>query len=83
MYNEDNVQHMGVVWVGNPPQKLKMQFDTGSEIVYILTDGCKSKDCGTEPKYNRSISLEFFEQNPNRPPINVYYGKGVVSGLVA
>jgi len=41
-----NVQYLGELSFGNPPQKMKMQFDTGSSVVYILTDHCDKKGCG-------------------------------------
>ena len=48
--NINNQQYTGEVYFGNPPQKMTMQFDTGSAIVYLLTDMC-TFDCNKQTKF--------------------------------
>ena len=36
--NINNQQYTGEVFFRNPPQKITVQFDTGSAIVYVLTN---------------------------------------------
>lgn len=49
--NYKNLQYTADIWIGDPLQKITVMFDTGSAIVYALTDLCKG--CNNEyPKYN-------------------------------
>ena len=40
---------------------MKMQFDTGSSVVYILTDHCDKKGCGNQPKFHGHQSIDYRE----------------------
>ena len=44
--NINNQQYIGDVYFGDNNQKMTMQFDTGSAVVYVLTDLCK-ENCNT------------------------------------
>jgi len=43
---------MGELFIGNPPQKMKVLFDTGSDSTYLLSDKCKNETCGKKPKFH-------------------------------
>ena len=38
--NINNQQYVGYIYMGTPPQKMKMLFDTGSPLMYIVTESC-------------------------------------------
>jgi hypothetical protein len=40
--NINNQQYVGNMYFGNPKQEMTVQFDTGSSVVYVLTDKCKN-----------------------------------------
>jgi hypothetical protein len=40
LLNIDNQQYTGQVFFGSSLQPMTMQFDTGSAIIYVLTNKC-------------------------------------------
>ena len=60
-------------------------FDTGSPMLYVLTDKCESALCPQEVKYSPSGSASFRVQvdGGDKEPLAHCYGKGCVSGEVA
>ena len=40
LQNIKNQQYIGDVFIGQPAQPIKVQFDTGSSAVYLITDSC-------------------------------------------
>ena len=59
--NIENVQYLGEMFFGNPPQKMRIQFDTGSEAVYILEAKCSNYQCGKQPKFKGYKSHGYHE----------------------
>lgn len=49
------------MWFGNPPQRMRMQFDTGSEAVYVLEAKCNDNKCGQQPKFKGYKSENYHE----------------------
>lgn len=78
--NVSNQQYIGRVEVGTPKQELSMLFDTGSAVIYMMSDKCSPGDCPEKmPKYDtRSTSLSHDWEN--RQELN--YGQGYVSGSI-
>jgi hypothetical protein len=75
------------VYIGSPRQKINMQFDTGSAIVYVLTDLC-TENCNSQTKFkvgNSSLfqqgSIESIDEaSGNR--IEYGYGSGYINGYL-
>ena len=67
--------------IGTPAQRLQMLFDTGSAVIYAMSDKCAFDDCPkTMEKYDtRSKSLT--DTKEQRQELN--YGQGYVSGSIA
>ena len=72
---------MGTIEIGTPKQSLQMLFDTGSAVIYAMSDKCTKDDCPQmRPKFDtRSRSL--VDHTDEREELN--YGEGYVSGTVA
>jgi hypothetical protein len=51
--SHSGLQYTGEVFFGKgkDKQKIKVQFDTGSAIVYVLTDKC-DEHCGEQTKFH-------------------------------
>lgn len=66
--------------MGTPKQSLEMLFDTGSAVIYAMSDKCLKNDCPQNmEKYDtRSRSLQ--NQPDKRQELN--YGQGYVSGSI-
>ena len=67
--------------IGTPGQALSMLFDTGSAVIYAISDKCAYDDCPKSmDKYDtRSKSLN--DNKGDRQELN--YGQGYVSGTIA
>ena len=79
---------MGDVYIGNPPQKMNVQFDTGSAIVYVLTDKC-NEHCNELPKYQTNKKGKKPEDYLNASALSddlmnrveYGYGSGYINGF--
>lgn len=49
--SHSGLQYTGEIFFGKDKQKIKVQFDTGSAIVYVLTDKC-NENCNDQTKFN-------------------------------
>jgi hypothetical protein len=59
-------------------------FDTGSPMIYVLTDNCQSGQCPQEKKYSPSGSGSFKKNSDGDTEALAHcYGKGCVSGSVS
>ncbi|KAL7679116.1 putative aspartic peptidase A1 family, aspartic peptidase domain superfamily [Plasmopara halstedii] len=77
MQNFGNVQYIGSVGFGNPPQYLDVVFDTGSSDTWIPGTNCDS--CGSHHQFNSQQSTTFL--NTAKKFYDVY-GSGSVTGTV-
>jgi len=53
MNNKMNMGYEGEFWFGNPPQKMDVLFDTGSDLVWLFSEQCKEGNC---PKKNKKYA---------------------------
>lgn len=66
-----DMEYVGSIWIGNPKQKFKVLFDTGSANIYVPGKNCKCLACGAHSKYDSSASSTYkangdsFEFNPS------------------
>jgi hypothetical protein len=54
--NFKNSQYIGSIFIGNPPQKIKVIFDTGSSNFWITSKLCNDPGCLMHNGYNSNKS---------------------------
>ncbi|GMF25765.1 unnamed protein product [Phytophthora fragariaefolia] len=77
LQNFGNVQYIGTVGFGNPPQYLDVVFDTGSSDTWIPGTNCDS--CGSHHQFDTQKSTTFLDTEEK---FYDAYGSGSVSGTV-
>ncbi|KAF4316645.1 hypothetical protein BBO99_00006829 [Phytophthora kernoviae] len=77
LQNFGNVQYIGAVGFGNPPQLLDVVFDTGSSDTWIPSADCGS--CGSHHQFDHQKSTTFLD---TQEKFYDAYGSGSVSGTV-
>ncbi|KAF9102669.1 hypothetical protein BGX29_004338 [Mortierella sp. GBA35] len=71
--------YYGLVNIGNPPQTVKLQFDTGSSRFVVFTIECP--DCSGDAHFNRTLSPTFRD---GAVPWKFQYGDGsYAQGLIS
>ena len=70
---------MGEFYIGNPPQKLRAIFDTGSTNQWVLSSQCSSSRChnGTNMVYDPTQSSTFV---PTDVAVEIEFGSGSLQG---
>lgn len=71
---------MGKVTFGSPKQSLQMLFDTGSAVIYAMSDKCLKDDCPQNMEKYDTRSKSLHDHNGDRQELN--YGQGYVSGTI-
>ena len=69
--NCNNNLYMATIGIGTPPQNFSVQFDTGSNILWIPTIGCPT--CSV-PYFNPNSSSTY--NNPNNNQMSISYAGG-------
>ena len=82
--NFNNQQYMGNIFVGNSKQAIPVLFDTGSPMVYMLTNSCDKALCPQESKFN-TFSSSSYKANSDgiSDDLAHCYGQGCVNGSVS
>ena len=81
LLNKQNNLYSGNIYFGTPPQKMEIDFDTGSPHAWIYSKtGCEQKGpCPDYPKFNNDLSTTLFDE---QRPHNITYLLGYVEGGV-
>lgn len=82
LQNFNNEQYIGNIVIGDQKQKLPVLFDTGSALMYVVTDKCQNELCPQEVKYQPGSSGKY-SLGQDKDPVAKCYGKGCVSGQVS
>ena len=92
--NYGGLQYTGEIFIGEELQKMTVQFDTGSAIVYVLTDQC-NEDCNEQQKYklkkdNKTGSFLVHHKDGFEAQVDDMmgrmeygYGSGYINGFLA
>ena len=72
-----NAQYYGLVYLGSPPQKFEVIFDTGSADLWVASANC-TYSCGFHTRFNNVKSTSYV---PNGRLFNITYGSGSVKGF--
>lgn len=76
--NNSNLQYIGQLEIGSPPQNLTFIFDTGSSWLWAPSIDCET--CNNSTKFNYSDSSTF---NSTGSRISLEYGQGEASGVLS
>ncbi|KAJ1799184.1 aspartic proteinase precursor, partial [Coemansia sp. RSA 2399] len=71
--------YFGTVYLGTPPQKFKVVFDTGSSDFWIPSVNCDSSACEGHARFNQSSSSTYVTTHV---PFSLSYGTGGLIGQV-
>lgn len=71
--NVDNVYYYGDVYLGTPPKKFRINFDTGSSDFWVISAECKTASCKKHNLYNPKKSKTFRKDNKR---FAIHYGDG-------
>ncbi|KAG0305939.1 hypothetical protein BGZ98_003269 [Dissophora globulifera] len=75
-----DIEYFGTVLVGTPPQKVKLDFDTGSSDIWFPSKACTSAACKNHVQFDSTKSTTF--QKDGRP-WSIAYGDGsTASGIL-
>lgn len=75
-----DAQYYGEFFIGTPPQKFKVVFDTGSSNVWVPSSKCHSIACYLHPRYKADKSSTY--KSDDREFV-IKYGSGGVEGKVS
>ena len=73
-----NAQYYGEIGIGNPIQKFKVIFDTGSSNLWVPSNECKH--CSNHNLYDHTKSTTY---QVNNSKFNIEYGSGTVNGFIS
>lgn len=68
-----DAQYYGEIFIGNPPQKFQVIFDTGSSNLWVPSQKCISEACWTHNTYNSQVSSTY---KNNGTMAVIKYGSG-------
>uniref|UniRef100_A0A8D0DYW2 Peptidase A1 domain-containing protein n=1 Tax=Salvator merianae TaxID=96440 RepID=A0A8D0DYW2_SALMN len=74
-----DVKYYGTIYIGTPPQKFTVVFDTGSSNLWVPSIYCSSTACQYHQRFNPKKSSTF--QGPEHS-ISIRYGTGSMNGIV-
>jgi hypothetical protein len=77
--NYDDVEYIGNITIGTPPQTFRVVFDTGSSNLWVPSTTCNDAGCQQKLKFNQRASSTFVN---NGEPIQIQYGTGSMSGVL-
>uniref|UniRef100_A0A1I7SNN1 Peptidase A1 domain-containing protein n=1 Tax=Bursaphelenchus xylophilus TaxID=6326 RepID=A0A1I7SNN1_BURXY len=80
--NQNDIWYKGVISLGTPPQSFELQFDTGSNLLWVPGQGCTSSgfyasSCKSGATYNPSASSTASDTGRQ---FSVSYGTGTAAG---
>ncbi|XP_018314206.1 lysosomal aspartic protease [Mycetomoellerius zeteki] len=82
LFRDDNAAYYVIISIGTPPQKFKVQIDTGSSDLWIPSQNCdlNTLTCSTHNRYDSKNSSTYI---PNKIPFNILYRDSSVCGYLS
>ncbi len=68
--------YTGSIFIGNPPQRFRVIFDTGSFLFWVRGTKCLTKECLNKPAFNSDKSSTFIDTGTLSDPIR--YADGTI-----
>ncbi|KAJ6659450.1 hypothetical protein lerEdw1_018684 [Lerista edwardsae] len=75
-----DTEYYGTIYVGTPPQKFTVVFDTGSANLWIPSVYCSSPACQNHQRFNPSLSSTY---RSTQQSVSIRYGTGSMEGVFA
>ncbi|OMJ79520.1 hypothetical protein SteCoe_20447 [Stentor coeruleus] len=79
LQNIENVEFIGEVGVGSPPQPIKVIFDTGSGNFFVNSKLCQDSTCLAKPAFEPKDSSTFTNLDLD---IDICFGSGEILGIM-
>nr|XP_028587950.1 embryonic pepsinogen-like [Podarcis muralis] len=78
LLNSFETEYYGTIYIGTPPQKFTVVFDTGSSTLWVPSLYCSSQACQTHHRFDPRKSSTF---QGTGQPFSIKYGKGSMEGI--
>ncbi|XP_066481419.1 embryonic pepsinogen-like [Tiliqua scincoides] len=73
-----DTEYYGTIYIGTPPQKFTVVFDTGSSNLWVPSIYCKSTACQNHQRFNPSQSSTY---RSTQQTVSIDYGTGSMDGV--
>ncbi|KAH0618725.1 hypothetical protein JD844_018168 [Phrynosoma platyrhinos] len=74
-----DTEYYGTIYIGTPPQKFEVVFDTGSSNLWVPSIYCSDTACQNHPTFNPSQSSTFQSAHQT---MSIQYGTGSMEGIL-
>ncbi|KAM6454539.1 embryonic pepsinogen-like isoform 1-T1 [Liasis olivaceus] len=74
-----DTEYYGTIYIGTPPQKFTVVFDTGSSNLWVPSIFCNSSACEKHQRFNPSLSSTFVSTDQT---MSIQYGTGSMEGML-
>lgn len=84
--NNANTQYYGDLYVGTPPEKFTVVYDTGSSVLWVPDKACKSSSCTSHHEFSIHKSTTGKLLGASKDSLKeakIQYGTGSMTGLEA
>uniref|UniRef100_A0A8D0B589 pepsin A n=1 Tax=Salvator merianae TaxID=96440 RepID=A0A8D0B589_SALMN len=78
--NYMDIEYIGTISIGTPPQQFTVLFDTGSSNLWVPSVYCSSSACSNHNRFNPQESSTYQATSQS---VSVTYGTGSMSGFLA
>jgi hypothetical protein len=80
LINSLDINYYGTIYIGNPPQRFDIVFDTGSGSLWVPSAKCETMVCKLHRRWN---SVRSNSSLVSDRPFEIRYGSGYVKGMLA
>lgn len=78
--NYMDIEYIGTIYIGTPPQQFTVLFDTGSANLWVPSVYCSSSACSNHNRFNPQQSSTYQATSQS---VSITYGTGSMTGFLA
>ncbi|XP_063145245.1 pepsin A-like [Candoia aspera] len=79
LQNYMDIEYIGTIYIGTPPQQFTVLFDTGSSNLWVPSVYCSSHACSDHNRFNPQQSSTFQATSQS---VSITYGTGSMTGFL-